>query len=212
MKINWIAVMHVKFKQVKKVSALADKVKKGLTDNVALYATPLPTVGTTDTKNTILKDLIVKYDLDKSTQKRLAAENQSKIVFKALKDTAGYVSSVTTVKADILLSGFDADKDPVTHGIPENSSVIKRIDKGLAPLSAKIFLAKKSETDVITKYKVEVSSDDGVTYTTVLEIGNSRKLVVTGLVRLKEYLMRVTCGNTYGYASPSVPTPYVCAG
>ncbi len=202
MKITYVAVMYVTIKQVKQIRDLADLVVVGLNGNVSIYATPSPDTMTLEKENSKLKLLIIAYDGDKSTQKRLAMEKQAKVVHKNLKDLTGYVSSVTVDKDEILLSGFQADKAPENHTIPKDRLVIKRVEDGKEVNSAKIFIEKIPAGNFIDRYKVETSSD-GAAWALVVETGSSRKLIVPGLKKLVEVFIRVTGGNTYGFSKPS---------
>jgi len=207
MKVTYVAVMHVKIKKVKSVRDLADKVIKGLTDNVAIYATPAPPVGDLNSSNVLLEKKIVTYESDKSKLKRLDMEGQAKDVHKILKDLTGYVSGVTSDQKTILLSGFDADKEPEKRNVPKDKIVIKRIDDGPTALSAKIFLEKMPEGNFVDRYKVE-KSDDDKSFSLVLETGSSRKLIIPGLTKNKEVFFRVIGGNTHGYGQPSESVGY----
>ena len=198
----YVAVMYVTIKQVKQIRDLADLVVDGLDNNTGIYVTPSPTSSLLDSENGKLKKLIIAYDADKSTQKRLAMEKQAKVVHKILKDLTGYVSSVTGDREQILLSGFQADKAPENHTIPKDRLVIKRVEDGKEVNSAKIFIEKIPAGNFIDRYKVETSSD-GAAWALVVETGSSRKLVVKDLKKLVEVFIRVTGGNTYGFSKPS---------
>lgn len=208
MKIEYVAVMRVTARQVKKVRDLGDTVIKGLSDNVVLYGTPVPTVVSLTTENATLTKLITVYDLDKSTQKRLKMEKQARVVHKMLKQLTGYVSGVTTDRDEILLSGFDADKAPETHTIPKDKLVIKRIEDGLEPNTAKVFIEKIPAGNFIDRYKLETSLD-GAAWILVCETGSSRKLIIPVTKKMVEIFVRVTGGNTHGFSKPSEPVTFI---
>jgi hypothetical protein len=117
-------------------------------------------------------------------------------------------------RAIILLSGFDASNDPLPLPIPD-APAIRRIDDGLIPLSAKILLVNQSGPVIVKKrnlwYIVQMSTTplEQDSFKTVLFTSNSRKLIITGLIRLQEVFFRVAVLNAHGQGNWSPCVPFV---
>jgi hypothetical protein len=188
------------------VYKLAGHVIAQLNLNVAVFPSPDPTVAALTTENTKL-DAAIKAK-DGSHQKNKACDAQSLVVFNLLKMELAYVNKIAKGdKANILLSGFDSSNEPSPHEIPD-MVVIKRIEDGKAPHSAKIFIEPLNGAE---HYKVEstITPDNATSWKTVLDPASLHHLVITGLVRGQETWFRVTGGNSHGWGTPSESVPFL---
>lgn len=104
-------------------------------------------------------------------------------------------------RVKILLSGFDSNNEPVSHGIP-GKAVIKRIEDGTSACSAKIYAEKLEEAD---RCKVEVSTtpSDSASWVTVLDPASLYHLEIENLERGQEIFIRLVGGNTHDWGISS---------
>ena len=118
------------------------------------------------------------------------------------------------IKADLIVSGFDVSADPSPHVIPD-APVIKSVKDGKLPHSAKIMLAKITSTLSTQKesytYTVQMAlvADLEANYRQVLQIKDSRKLVIAGLTRGAEVFFRICRSNAAGQSDWSEVVPFM---
>ncbi len=201
MKITYVAVMNLTVDKRGDVRDKGYKVAKGIDKNSATFGAPTdPAISDFLKDCDILKDDIAAEDSPKT---RAKSEAQAEVVFGGLKKYLVFVNNgpAQGIKDLLMLSEFEINKEKVVHPIPRQM-VIKKIVDGISPNSAKITLTKKEAEDTMDRYKVETSAD-GATWILVLEVGDSRKLVVPGLKKSVELFYRVTGGNTHGFGKPS---------
>jgi len=208
------AVMHCTPKQVNKLINLGSKVVAGLTANVATYATPNPTVASINTEMTKLVTLQgnVKNGGKDATAKR---DLQALKMFTLLSNELLYVNVVAQGDRDkILLSGFDINQQPSPNEVPDKLS-IKSVELGPFDHSIKINLAKFTSPVQITRtaftFIVEMCTDTSKeeNWKDVLHSSNSKKLIITDLVRKTEYFFRVSAENSKGKGPASDPSAFV---
>ena len=102
--------------------------------------------------------------------------------------------------ATIGLSGFACNADATPIAIP-NQVIIKRIVPGKEDLSAKIFIESLKQSNLT--YTVRTTTVAGAnindpSWVTVLETSNSRKLILTGLVKNQEIFIDMKAKNKRG--------------
>ncbi len=207
MKTKFFAVLHVTVKQFTKLANLGNRVISKLTLNVAVYATPNPSV--TDLTTEVGKLVTLNGEAKGSTQKKDERDAQAIVVYDMLNDEKDYVNGIAKgdkVKVD--KSGFDADKEPEGHGIPP-TPVIRKVIDGETAHSAQILLA--SPLTKGARYSVQVaviaSGDtptppppptggddfdlDKLPWVSGLESVSSRELILVNLKRGKDIAIRV---------------------
>ena len=196
MKKVFFAVMHVNSNiSFTKVLKLIVRVIKALGDNAATYPAPNPTIAALDPESTKLKNLI--GEAKGNSQKVAERNDQSRKVFSMLKEELVYVNQIAQGdKAIILLSGFDASNEPSPSPMP-SAIVIKRIENGSVPLSAKVFIIPDKATK---NYVVQTSNNpkDEESWKTVMQPTSSRKIEITKLSRGSEISIRIAGNNASG--------------
>jgi predicted RNA-binding protein with TRAM domain len=201
MKKTFIAVLHLKtYRESVKVYQLAGRVITNCTNNQALFNDLMPSISDLNNENTKLDTLIRSKDGSKINNQ--AIEDQSLKVYGMLKDFLIFVNKVAQGdKATILLSGFDCNEEFTVHNIPEKP-VIKRIEDGRTPNSAKIFVDAVTDAD---RYKVEINTiaNDAAGWKTVLDPASIFTLEIANLSRGVEIWIRVTAGNCHGWGTAS---------
>ena len=110
-------------------------------------------------------------------------------------------------------SGAPVSEDPSPHPRPEKQ-VIKRIDKGPEPKSAKVFLVmgqgeskKKNENRTYILYVFE--AEDAVTPVKVFHFTSMRKLVAIGITVMTAFWYAVTAQNAGGESDLSDKVRFV---
>jgi hypothetical protein len=205
MKIFFYAVLHCAVGEFAKVAELCQRVINFLTENVAIYGTPNPSVSDLETELGKLNVLIGQAK--GNSIKKAERDAQCAVVFGMLVNELVYVNGVAKGdKVKVLKSGFDADKEPGAHGAP-GVPVISKIKDGSMPRSAKISLS--GPLPKYARYSVQVSlipqgitppplpgpgpelDPDQLPWNDVLEGMNSRELEVVDLPRGKDVLVRV---------------------
>ena len=116
-------------------------------------------------------------------------------------------------KEKLEVSGFDTSKDPAPHPIPDEP-VIKSIKDGPVAHSAKILLAKTTSTlnkqkDSVTYIVQMAGTNVEASYVTVLEVKDSRHLLIPGLTRGVEQFFRVAKSNAAGKSPFSTPVSFI---
>jgi hypothetical protein len=205
MKTN-TAVLHLKSKDPQKVYNLAGKVNTSMVASKSTFTTPDPTMEVFGAEVTKL-DTAIKSK-DGSKLKNQVVIDQTEVVFGMLKSLIIYVNKVANGDmAIILLSGFDCNNEPVQRGIP-GKALIKRLEDGSVPCSAKIFMDALTDAD---RYKVETTStpDDAESWETVIDFGGLKKLEIKDLVAGQKIYIRVSGGNTHGWGTPSEPMVFI---
>lgn len=223
MKTKFYAVLHVTARQFTKLANLCTRVIGKLTENVADYATPSPTVATLTTENNKLISL--NAQAKGNTQKKDERDAQALVVFDMLSDERDYVNGIADGnKVLVDKSGFDADKEPEAHGIPPVPA-IKRVTDGPEDHSAKIFLVGPLVRGA--RYSVQIAlsviepippvppvpdddddfNPDDLPWVMALSSVNSKELVLTGLQRGKSIAIRVRTedgSKKSGWSDPSL--------
>ncbi len=207
MKTKFFAVLHVTAKEFTKLANLGNRVISKLTEFVAVYATPDPTVA--DLTTEVNKLVTLNGQAKGSTQKKDERDAQAIVVYDMLSEEVTYVNGIAKgdkVKVD--KSGFDADKEPEGHGIPP-VPVIKKVVDGEVAHSAKISLVGPLTKGL--RYSVQVAligggdtppppppppggddfDPDKLPWTSALESVNSLELVLLNLKRGKDIAIRV---------------------
>jgi len=205
MKTN-TAVLHLKGKNPQDVYNLGGKVSTNMVANKVTFPSPDPTMENFGTEVTKL-DTSLK-EKDGSKVKNQAVIDQVEVVYAMLKLLLTYVNKVADGDiAIILLSGFDCNNDPVAHDIP-GKAVIKRIEDGSVPCSAKIFMDALSDAD---RYKVETTTtpDTADSWETEIDYGGLKKLEIRDLTAGQKIYIRVSGGNTHGWGTPSEPVAFI---
>jgi hypothetical protein len=213
MKRSFKAVMHCTAKETSTLVDRSNNVITGLSSNTNTYPQPNPAVDELKAETSILAEL--SGQAKGSSQKKQARDQQAIKVYGMLLAESNYVNSVAKGdKAIILLSGFDVSAEPSPHPVPD-VPVIKRIEDGNAPHSAKIFLAKITSPLLTTREKltfiVQMCTDDSKeeNWKTVLQTQNSKSLILLSLVRKEEYLFRIAVMNARGQSDWSETASFV---
>ena len=202
------AVMKITAKESQKVNNQGRKVVKKMGDNTAVYATPAPPLSQLTTENGVLTEKIT--DKDGSEEGNASILAQSQIVFDILKDLVDYANPIAGGdKVKVLMSGFPASAEPVTMPIP-GKALIKRIENGLAPLSAKLFVESLLNAKF---YKVETTLTplDETSWVIALDPVSLFKMILTDLKADEKFYTRVTGGNIHGWGRPSEPVPFTAS-
>ncbi len=207
MKTKFYAVLHVTARQFTKLANLGNRVILKLTENVADFPAPAPTVGdlTTETNKLVSLNAQAKGN----TQKKDERDQQALLVYDMLSDSRNYVNGIAKGnKVLVDKSGFDADKEPETQGIPPVPAIRKMVD-GAAPNTAKILLMRpltkgaRYSVQIVTEVVPppvpplpDAPADDpfdpnNLPWEEVLDSVNSNELVLTGLKRGKDMAVRV---------------------
>ena len=134
--------------------------------------------------------------------------DQTDIVYAMLKSLLIYVNKVANGDMTIILqSGFDCNNEPVQHDVPAKA-VIKRIEDGSTPCSAKIFMDAVPDAN---RYKVETSTtpDDAESWETELDFGGLTRLEIKDMVAAQKIYIRVSAGNTHGWGPASEPVAFI---
>lgn len=203
---TFTAVLHVKNKTPLTVAELSGKVSTSMAANKALFSAPEPALEVLDTETDMLHAVIDAKDGSKI--KNLDVKRQADVVYNLLKSLIAYVNKVAQGdQKTILLSGFDCNNEPVSHDVP-GKAVIKRVEDGSVPNSARIYLESLINAD---RYKVEITTtpDDVNSWTTVLDYGGRNKLEIRNLPTKVDVYIRVCGGNRRGWGVPSELTIFV---
>ena len=205
MKTN-AAVLHLKSKDPQDVYNLSDRVNTNLETNKSIFTNPNPTLAVF-TAAIILLGANIRAK-DGSKLKNVAIADQTDVVYNMLKLLLAYVNGVAGGdETIILLSGFDCNNEPINHDIPAKA-VIKRVEDGSVPCSAKIYMNTLYNAD---RYKVEISTipDDPDSWKTVIDFGGVNRLEIKDLVYGQKIHIRVSGGNTHGWGTPSEPVVFL---
>jgi len=200
------AVLHLRYKDPRKVYNLAGRVSVNMLSNVSVFPTPDPSITDLDAETIKLGNALNAKDGSKIKNQEIT--DQTDVVFQMLKLLTVYVNQVAAGdKGTILLSGFDCNHERVNHGIP-GKALIRRIDDGSVFCSAKIYLERLPDAN---RFKVEITATpvDSGSWKTVLDFGASDKLEAKGLVYGQKIYIRVSGGNTYGWGIPSEPVVFI---
>ena len=200
------AVMKITAKESQKVNNLGRKVIKKMGDNTTVYGTPSPALSVLSTENGVLTEKLASKD--GSTEGNAAIEAQALIVFNILKDLIDYANPIASGdKVKVLMSGFSASAEPVTMPIP-GKALIKRMEDGLAPLSAKIFVEPLLNAKF---YRAETSLTpmDETSWKIALDMVSLFKMLLLDLTPDVKFYTRVTGGNIHGWGRPSEPVPFM---
>jgi len=210
------AIIGCTRKQPKNVLDTANNVVEKMYDNNDIYTTPPRT-------KTVLSGFI-----QTAAASEAAAKNRGKLEIETRDQDIGFLFDVLQDEyvpyvnglykgnpVKLLLSGLPISSDPVPHGIPE-TPVIKRVDNGPEPHSAKIFLAKttsplKKQREKLT-YCVYMSTDPSMlpeSFRLVLTTTSQRKLIVKGLTRGSEVAFAVTSRNSAGVSKMSDAAKFI---
>ena len=207
MKTKFNAVMHVTVNQPKEIAELATRVGTDMDENDDVYTAPSPPLADLATENGKL--LTLNGQAKGNSLKKAERDAQAIKVFGMLSKELVYVNEVADgdlVKVE--KSGFDAEKAPEAHDIPD-TPVIKRVDDGKVAHSAKIFLV--GPLLVGARYSVQIVNldadtptppgpptpggddfdPDALPWSMALESVNSFELVVLNLKRGKDMAFRV---------------------
>jgi hypothetical protein len=208
------AVMHCKQKEHSKIIERGIKVRDGLYANIILYPAP-----PTDAVHfTMLLDAAITAQGDAKGGGKpatTARNTATDALFATLENLVLYVNGLFKGDKDKLSkSGFDTSNDPAPNGIPA-APVIKRIENGDTPHSAKIFLAKttsslntlKESVTYILQMAEDASKEEN--FRTVLQIKNQHKLVVVNLTRGREEFFRIAESNSTGQSDWSETASFI---
>jgi hypothetical protein len=193
------AVMNCNKKSATAVFTRGGQVKSGLTTNAALFTGTAGPVAILGADLTLLGTYIGTAkgnSVIKSLRDVLAA--------KVYAEMQALLPPVNTVaagnEATIGLSGFAASADSTPQAVP-NQVIIKRIVPGKEDLSAKIFIESLKQPDLTFVVRTTTVAGAGIndpSWVTVLEISNSKKLILTGLVKNQEIFIDVKAKNKRG--------------
>jgi len=203
------AKMGCSKKQYQKVVDRGKKVSEGLYENDVLYAEPP----------------IVKDDFNKQQAK--ASDAQAVVKGGSIIDTDNRDTQVGLLydwmndklllyvnglwmgnRTNLLASGFEVTGDTQPHEVPA-PRVINRMERGVLPFSAKIYLAKttgdaKNKKERLTYFVwMRYVDEDDKLYRVVLTTTSKFKLLVSGLVKGREAIFYVTCRNNAGESDKS---------
>jgi len=208
------AVMHCTADQPRKIVERGIKVRDGLFANIILY--PAPPI--TPVNFNILLDTAITAEAEVKGGGKTATTNRNtatNALFVMLEALILYVNGLYRGDKDKLSkSGFDTSNDPAPHGIPD-APVIKRIQSGNTPHSAKIFLAKTTSSLNTLKesvtYTVQIAEDASKeeNFKTVLQTKNQRLLLIPNLTRGKEEFIRIAKSNSKGQSDWSETVPFM---
>jgi len=200
------AVLHLKGKDPQKTYNLGGRVSTSMEASKSIFPSPNPTMEAFNLELTKL-DACIKAK-DGSKIKAQAVIDQAAVVYGMLKLLVFYVNVVADGDMAIILqSGFDCNNEPVQRDVP-GKALIKRIEDGNTPCSAKIFMAALADAD---RYKVEITTtpDDVESWETVIDYGSLNRLEIRDLVAAQKIYIRVTGGNTHGWGIPSEPMSFI---
>jgi hypothetical protein len=200
------AVLHLKGKDPQKTYNLGGRVSTSMEASKSVFPAPNPTLEAFGTELTKLDSAIKAKDGSKI--KAQAIIDQTDVVYGMLKLLVFYVNVVADGDIAIILqSGFDCNNEPVQHDVPDKA-VIKRIEDGSTPCSAKIYMDSLFNAD---RYKVEttLTPNDDESWETVIDFGGLTRLEIKDLVALQKIYFRVSGGNTHGWGSPSEPMAFI---
>jgi hypothetical protein len=207
------AVMHCTAKEHARLIDRGTLVVAGLNANSTIYPDPNPKPDELSLEVGLLVTLSGQAKVN--TQKKEARDQQASKLFGMLLEETHYVNKVAKGdRATILLSGFEASAEPSPRPVPD-VPVIKRVENGSAPHSAKIFLAKTTSVLNTKKeslnYIVQMCTDDSKeeNWKTVLHTQNSKKLLVLNLVRGQEYFFRISALNARGQSDWSETVAFI---
>ena len=197
MKKKFIAVLHINSaKEVDNVHNLCTKVISSMAANATTFPNPNPTLAILTTENATLKTLIADA-LSGNHQKVQARNEQSQKVLNMLRNQANYVSMIANGdRAVILLSGFESGDEPSPHPIPDKV-VIKRVEDGLEPHSAKIHI-EPAGTDASYIVQSQKSTEPKGSWKTVLQTSNSKNIILENLERGVDIFIRISAINARG--------------
>jgi hypothetical protein len=201
-----IAVLHLRYKDPRKVYNLAGRVCTNMLDAASVFPNPDPSMKVFVDETAKLGDVLNAKDGSKI--KNQAIVDQTDVVFRMLKSLANYVNKVAGGdKGIIFLSGFDCNNERVAHSIP-GRALIRRIDDGSVFCSAKIYLDRLYHAN---RFKVEITTtpDNAETWKIVLDFGGIDKLEVRDLAYGEKIYIRVSGGNTHGWGTPSEPIVFI---
>ena len=203
--MDYQAVTHLATKTPKTVYSLAGTILTNMRINANIYPNPKPTMDEFDTHLLALDSAMKAKDGTKL--KNQLIDDCTDVLYNDIKELKLYVNQ--TAKGDralILMSGFDVNTEPVKHDVPAKA-IIKRIEDGSKPNSAKIYIESMPDTN---RYKVEsTTSLQNPVWVSLLDIGASNKQEVENLSRGIEIFLRVWGGNTHGWGSPSEPMAFI---
>jgi hypothetical protein len=199
-----IAVLHVKTPTPEKVSKLAHKVLSGLTSSATTYKEPDPPLTELSTELNKLDELMDSKDGSK--QKNQAIADQAAVVYALLKEYIIYVNKIAKGdKAIILLSGFDCNDEPESSEVPDRA-LIKRIEDGSTPCSAKIYAETLAGAD---RWKVEIATDIKGPWKTYSDCLTRNNLEVENLDYGVTIYVRISGGNIRGWGTASEPMAFL---
>jgi len=207
MKTSFVAVLHIgSLKDTQNIYVLGGRVCTAMQAQQTIFSDPDPSMTEFLKELTALDNLIKSQDgSDKLAQ---ALVKQTEKVYQYLKNLCFYTNKVANGDKQIIgLSGFDCRLDASLHGIPDKA-IIKRIENGSVEHSAKIYIIIPADAD---RYNVEISltPNDDKSWKMVLNAVSSINLEITGLTRGQEIWIRVTAGNTHGWAAHSDVVSFV---
>jgi len=200
------AVLHLKGKDTQKVYNLSGKVNTNMVASKTVFTDPDPTMEAFGTEIAKL-DATIKAK-DGSKVKAQAVVEQTDVVYGMLKSLLIYVNKVANGDMTIILqSGFDCNNEPTQHDVP-GKAVIKRIEDGSTPCSAKIYMDAVPDAN---RYKVETSitPDDAESWETELDFGGLNRLEIKDMVAAQKIYIRVSGGNTHGWGPASEPVAFI---
>ena len=209
-----VAVMHCTKKEPERVIDRGLSVSETMYVNPTEYATPPETKVNLDSKITAAANAqaLVKDGgkFEKANRDTLVAE-----LFALLENTLlPYVNGLYKGdRSKLMLSGFPVSDDPAPHSVPA-APVIKSIEKGPEPHSAKIILAKttsplSTKRERLTYFVWMGLGEEEAELKNVLTVTNRHKLIITGLTRGKEYVFTVSCRNAAGGGELATKVRYI---
>lgn len=192
----------------KRVLELTDAVCNALTVNIAIYALPDPTVVAMQAQATILRGYVNAVN-DGDHSKIELRNEASELLYQMLQEELIYVNKIGHNDRGILeLSGFPVSAEPAPRHVP-SQVIIKRIETGKEPKTAKIFIVPMDQT--LLKYIVQTTTTPEIeaSWKIVLVESNSHQLIIANLVHGQEIWIRVCASNANGEGLWSVPVSFI---
>jgi hypothetical protein len=193
------AVMNCKKSSATEVFTRGGEVKAGMTTNAAMFPGTAAAITTLGTDLTLLGTYIgtargnsVIKNLRDVLALKIYAELQALLVPVNIA-AAGNVATIG-------LSGFPSSADVAPQTVP-GQIIIKRIVRGTADLSAKIFIESLKQSYLTYTVRTTTVAGAGVndpSWVIALIETNSRKLILTGLVKNQEIYIDIKAKNARG--------------
>jgi len=192
----------------KKVVARARAVTTAMEEHSDIYAVPDPALQAIKDQVEVVNNFSGKVDA--GDHSFIASRDQaSTVLFRMLEDELIYVNKIADGdKAKLTFSGFKVSAEPTPRPVP-GQVIIKDIDDGAEAHTAKIKIEPIGQYKVIFCVQMSETPDDEASWSLVLIISNSFKLIIPKMVHGKEVWFRVNASNAQGTGLWSNPIPFI---